>query len=419
MTSTARLVSSAFLAAAVMAFAGPALAQVNDPGRLYGRVTTMDGDTYEGFIRWDQNEGHWVDFLDASKKIPSRHIRESRRLSGRDYREDYRDRRILGIRVGRERSLSSSATSAIRLGHIRSLQVLDDDYALLVLKSGDEQELRRSSTDLGTSNRGIIVTDDSWGDVELSWDDLDEIEFIPAPRETSSPLGERLYGTLRTRGGEEFSGWITWDMDEIFGEDELDGRDGRRRLSLKFSNISSIERDGSTRALVTLTSGEEHSLRGTNDVNDENRGILVGDRDLGQVRVEWDDFEEVRFHEPPSNLNYTEFDGGRPLRGTVFTADGESFSGRIRWDNDEEWTWEILDGGSRGMEFDIEFGMIQSIERESSRAARVTLLDGRSFAMSGSNDVNDEHKGVFIEQGDGDTVMVLWDEFERVEFDNR
>jgi hypothetical protein len=380
----------------------------------------MDGDTYEGFIRWDQNEGHWVDFLDASKRIPSRHIRESRRLSGRDYREDYRDRRILGIRVGRgERSLSSSATSAIRLGHIRSLQVLDDDYALVVLKSGDEQELRRSSTDLGTSNRGIIVQDDSWGDVELSWDDLDEIELLPAPRGTSSPMGERLYGTLRTRGGEEFSGWITWDMDEIFGEDELDGRDGRRRLSLKFSNISRIERDGSTRARVTLTSGEEYSLRGTNDVNDENRGILVGDRDLGQVRVEWDDFEEVRFHEPPSNLNYTEFDGGQRLRGTVFTTDGGSFSGKIRWDNDEEWTWEILDGGSRGMEFDIEFGMIQSIERESSRAARVTLLDGRSFVLSGSNDVNDEHKGVFIEQDDEDTVMVLWDEFERVEFDNR
>jgi hypothetical protein len=33
--------------------------------------------------------------------------------------------------------------------------------------------------------------------------------------------------------------------------------------------------------------------------------------------------------------------------------------------------------------------------------------------------VNDENKGVFIEQDSGDTVMVYWDEFERVEFDNQ
>jgi hypothetical protein len=420
-SSTARWTSGAFLsAAAATVLSLSAVAQAGDPGRLYGRVTTLDGDTYEGFIRWDQNEGHWADVLDASKRIPSRHIREARRLSGREMREETRGRRILGIRVGRgERSSSTTASSAIRLGHIHRLQVLDDEYALLVLKSGEEQELRRSSTDLGTSNRGIIVENGSWGDIELRWRDIDEIEFIPAPRGTGSPLGERLYGTLVTRGGDEFTGWITWDMDEIFGEDELDGREGRRSRSIKFRSISKIERDGSTRAIVTLTSGEEVTLRGTNDVNDDNRGIIVGDRDLGQVRVEWEDFEEVRFHELPSNLSYSEFDGGRHLSGTVYTVDGDEYAGAIRWDNDEEWTWEVLDGGYRGLEFDIEFGLIQSIERESRNSSRVTLMDGRSFVLRGSNDVNDENKGVFIEQDSGDTVMVYWDEFERVEFDNQ
>jgi hypothetical protein len=51
-------------------------------------------------------------------------------------------------------------------------------------------------------------------------------------------------------------------------------------------------------------------------------------------------------------------------------------------------------------------------------SVRVTLLDGREFVMRGSNDVNDENKGIFVKQADGETVLVDWEEFDRVEFRN-
>ena len=57
--------------------------------------------------------------------------------------------------------------------------------------------------------------------------------------------------------------------------------------------------------------------------------------------------------------------------------------------------------------------------RASDTSARVTLLDGRRFVLRGSNDVNDENKGIFIRVDDGETVMLDWDEFERVEFRNQ
>ena len=400
---------------AALAVVAPLGAQVNDPGRLYGRVMTMDGEEFEGFIRWGGNEGHWTDHIDATKHLPRRFRREAERLSG-DRSDRRRGIRVLGVRVGwdNDRRWTSSASSVIRFGHIRRMEILDDNYALFVLKSGEEQELSGSS-DLGRSLK-LVVQEANGGEVELEWDELDFVEFLPAPRSTESPFGARLYGVLTARGGEEYEGWITWDRDEIFAVDELDGRDGRRRRSVPFGEIASIERGSSSRAQVTLRDGRELELSGTNDVNRENRGIFIGDPGIGRVEVKWNEFREVRFTDPPDNMTYESLDGGHRLRGTVIAEDGASYTGAIRWDNDEQWSWEALDGESRDVQLDVEFGLIRSISYVSVRSARVTLLDGREFVMRGSNDVNDENKGIFIELDDVEMVMLDWDEFERVEF---
>ena len=393
-----------------------AFAQANDQGRLYGRVVAMDGSEFQGFIRWDNNEGHWTDQLDASKRLPRRFMLEAQRLSGEKY-EQRRALPVLGIRVGweTESRWARSASSAIRYGHIRGIHVLDNTHGLLVLKSGEEQEFTSSSSDLGRGLE-IIVQEGNGSAAQLKWNDIDYIEFMPAPRR-KSPFGKRLYGTLSTRSGIEFSGWITWDRDEIFGPDELNGVNGRRSRAIAFDNIAAIERLSSSRALATTVDGRQVEMSGNNDVNSENRGIFISDPGLGRVEVKWGEFRSVRFHEPPS-MSYDEFDGGRRLTGTVFAEDGNSFTGTIRWDNDEQWTWEVLNGDSQNLLFHVEFGLIASIERASSTSARVTLLDGRQFVLRGSNDVNNENKGIFIRLDDGETIMLDWDEFERVEFRN-
>ncbi len=413
MRSIVRLAIAACLTAAVVP---AAFAQANDQGRLYGRVVAMDGSEYQGFIRWANNEGHWTDQLNATKRLPRRFMREAERLSGEKY-ERQRAVRVLGIRVGwdTESRWTSSAAAAIRMGHIRQIHVLDNSHGVLVLKSGEEQELSRSSSDLGRGLE-VVVRDGDGTTVELQWADIDYVEFMPAPSR-ESPLGKRLYGTISTRNGTEFSGWITWDQDEIFGPDELNGVDGRRSRFITFENIASIERVSSSRALTTTVDGRQVEMSGNNDVNSGNRGIFVGDPGLGQVEVKWGEFRSVRFHEPPS-MSYDEFDGGRRLTGPVFAEDGNSFTGTIRWDNDEQWTWEMLNGDSQNLVFHVEFGLIASIERASDSSARVTLLDGSQLVLRGSNDVNDRNKGIFVRLDDGNTVMLDWDEFDRVEFRN-
>ena len=85
-------------------------------------------------------------------------------------------------------------------------------------------------------------------------------------------------------------------MDEIYTTDMLDGDANGRDYEIPFGAIRSIERESSRAARVTLNSGEEIVLDGSNDVDRRNRGISVSDPDLGQVLVEWDAFARVELH---------------------------------------------------------------------------------------------------------------------------
>lgn len=391
----------------------------DNSGRIYGKITTVDSDVLEGLIRWDKNEGSWVDILNGQKELSRKNLRDVERKTRRKYSSS-RSIKIFGIKIAdddsRYTSWSNMAQSGIRFGHIKTMEFVDDDRVLLVLKSGEEVEMENYSTDIGTGIREIIIEDLKEGEVELVWDDIETIEFMPASTTEKSVYGERLYGTLTTRRGDTFSGYVCWDIDELFEEDVLDGEENKRTRKVKFGKIASISRYSSSGATVVLKTGEEMVLRGTNDVDSDNRGIVISDPDLGDVVVKWDDFDKLEFKTAPRQVKYDDFDGGRPLRGTVYTEDGSSYKGTVRWDNDEEYTWEILDGDNRDIEFNIEFTKIKEIKRKSYRGSEVTLWDNRMFYLRGSNDVDEDNKGIIITLDDGDEVVVEWDEFNRLEF---
>jgi hypothetical protein len=389
--------------------------------RIWGRVETAAGRVYEGYIRWDRNEGSWVDFLDGSKEMSGEAESLWKELSSREDPRRERSIEFLGIRISwDDREFPGSADSGIRFGHIARLIVLDDDAAELELKSGEWIELEGGSTDLGEEIREILVDDAREGVVELRWVDLDEIRFATASPQTPSE-GTRLFGTVEDRYGDRYTGYISWDLDEIFTSDILDGEEDGRDREIPFERISAIEKDLG-RSRVTMTDGEVMILSGSNDVDDGHRGVQISDPGLGMVEVEWDEFGSVRFHEPDVHTGYDAFDGGHRLQGTVVTRDGEELTGWIRWDADEEYSWEVLNGERRDVIYDVEFGKIRLIERDSSRSALVTLLDGRVLELEGSNDVSEDNKGIFVQVDessrarDGGWVLVVWDDFREVRF---
>ena len=135
---------------------------------------------------------------------------------------------------------------------------------------------------------------------------------------------------------------------------------------------------------------------------------------MGAVKLDWDEFDRVDFHGTDDEVAMANFDGGELIRGTVETVDGDRYTGAIVWDRDETYTWEMLNGDIRGLDFHIEFGNIERIER-TRRGAEVTLHDGRTFTLSGSNDVDDGNRGLLI-RTDGREFEVDWEDLAQVTF---
>jgi hypothetical protein len=223
-----------------------------------------------------------------------------------------------------------------------------------------------------------------------------------------------MHGTVTTRSGIEFTGYVTWDVDEIYSSDILDGDANGERMRIPFGEIESIERNSSWSSRVTLTNGQQHVLEGTNDVDGSNSGIEISDATLGAVKLEWDEFDRVEFHGTEDEVAAANFDGGRRIEGTVIDKFGDRYTGQIVWDADEAYTWEMLNGEIRDVELHIEFGQIQRIER-SRNGSTVTLKDGRTFELSGSNDVGRGNRGLTI-RTDGRDFEVDWSDFAEVTF---
>lgn len=415
--------------------------------RIWGKVHTVSGEVHEGFIRWDRNEGSWADVLDGNKKFSPFRFEDWWDMAHPGDRDRDRVVELGGYRItwdDDEPEFPDSHESGIRFGHVRRLSVGGDDMAILELRSGRFLDLEGGATDVGVELREVLVAPPGADIVALSWEDLEEVEFSQAPPWAGT--GDiRLHGTMELQDGTKISGYVAWDLQKILTADTLVGfdSDGDRR-NVPFQRIRAIRPAGEG-AEITLVSGERIELFDSDDVSDDSDGIVVSDPGLGVVEVDWDEMRGFRFHPLEAGGGWAAMDGGRRLRGTVVTSDDTELTGWIRWDGDEEFTWELLDGYSDGVSFDIELGCIASIhrntgvaatvevsptgvsvERDSVEGASVTLWDGRVFDLAGSNDVDDSNAGVFVipdesgwspEDPEALWVMVKWADFRSVRFE--
>ena len=387
-----------------------------DQGFIYGTVYTEDGDRYTGPIRWGKEEVYWSDMFNASKRdnknLDYLSDRELDRL-----REDRSDNNI----VTRFVSISWDDDNydfvhefATAFGNIKSMEVRGSEKVILELKNGDELTLGGSGyNDIGSK---INVIDDEIGLITISWRDIERVEFMATPARLEETFGEPLYGTVTCDIG-EFTGYVQWDHDERLGSDKLDGdaRDGD--VSIRFSKIQAIERDGYSRSLVTLKSGREMELRGSNDVNDDNRGIIVNVDGFGRVDIEWDEFDRVEFKETPSSgQDYNSFTAPKPIRGVVYVDNGDELEGEIIYDLDEEYTIEVLNGDDDETKFIIPFQYIKEIRPRAGDRSEITLKDGDKLVLEDAQDVGEDHQGVLIKQNK-DRIYVPWDRIDRISLD--
>jgi hypothetical protein len=103
------------------------------------------------------------------------------------------------------------------------------------------------------------------------------------------------------------------------------------------------------------------------------------------------------------------------LHGTVRTGHGD-FTGFIQWDREECVGSDELVGRTADGEVSLRFKTIRAIARRSRASSLVTLLDGREIVLSGTREVGDGHRGIYVDDRRYGRVLVSWDAFERIDF---
>jgi hypothetical protein len=410
--STAILVAGVALAASLAA--GDAPAEPNTgasaDGFIYGTVETRNGKTHVGVLRWGDEETFWDDLFHSSKRdLPYLEYAEAARPD-----EDASWWERVGSTIGREFGVGrESRVVAVRFGDLAGIRPTGADDAVLTLRDGTELEVEGYANDVGTT---VTVFDSKPGRIELRWKEIREVRFGPPPPGFEVEVA-RLRGTVTTATG-ELTGFIQWDSQECLTTDRLDGDFGGKRVSLAMGDIRSIERRDRRSARVVLDTGEELVLSGTNDVDDDIRGIHVEDPRYGRVEVSWEVFVKLVFDEPGgSGRGYGEFDPPRRLAGTVTTRAGARSSGNLVFDLDEEWTWEMLNGASGELDYTIPFAAVAVVEPQLQGGTDVRLRTGEVLRLDGSHDVSADNSGVVVLSDRGaEPEFVPWREIRRIEF---
>ncbi len=393
-------------------FTGQAFAD-GDEGFIYGKITLRNDDTYQGVIRWGKEEAFWDDMFNASKADALEDELTDQEL---DYLEDEmrdkRRRRNRGWFWNRGGSWATSHQFKCRFGDLKQLQIVRGGHVRLTLKNGDEFEVADGSNDVGAT---LTVMDPELGEVELKWRRIDRVEFMQTPKEVRDKFGSPLFGKVETRRG-TFEGFVQWDHEECLSSDILNGRHEDGKMAIEFGKIKSIEKHHSG-SLVTLKSGREFYLRDSNDVDDDNRGVVIRDANLGKVLVEWREFERVSFADDVENSGpaYNDFTEPKRLTGLVKIDDDETLSGRLIYDLDEALDFEILDGEYRGTKYLIPFRNIKAIVPESRFGATVELKDGRKLELGDSRDVDRDNDGLLVWDRDKTMRYVSWNDIRRLD----
>lgn len=403
-----------------------AKAQTNNLA-LYGKVTTINGDSYKGFLRWGDDETYWTELLNAQKstndflKFLSK--KEIQEISTKDGGDSW-----LGIDLGvlsiwEDKFSRTSHQFDARFGDIKSIKPTGRGKGLLTMKNDVILELLGPGyEDIGGS---VSVFDDELGKVKLNWDRIEKVEFMDNAGQKKNGFGEPIIAKVNAGRRGTFTGTIQWDQgvsknthNERFLDDVLNGKDRVGDKEIPFRSIAKITKNRNG-VDVILKSGREFYLTGSNDVNDENSGILINDPEIGQIVIPWRDFESLEtLEELKTGLKYSDFQSPKGLRGKVITVNGEVHEGLIAYDLDEAWEFEILDGQDDRVTYKIPFKNIKNIIPKNYAYSMVILRNGMNLLLGESRDVSEDNDGVLVfTSKDAKPVYIRWSKIDEIIFD--
>ncbi|MEM6966129.1 MAG: hypothetical protein AAF573_15295 [Bacteroidota bacterium] len=392
-----------------------------DTAFIYGKVSTFLGDTYVGQIRWGDEEAFWTDRFNANKVYNDNidflsdseilQLKKEKQMYSLEERKEWSDNQIQNDKS----EYTFLHQFSCQFGEIKTMKLTRWQKAELILRDGSKVTV--SGTNTNDMNMPITIYDGAGGKIKIEWMEISQIEFLKEPGQFKSAIGEPLYGTVYTSDG-PISGTIEWDRDERVTSDELDGKHRTGKFKAAFAKIKAIQPHKSG-SLVTMESGERVYVFGTNDVNSKNRGIIVTNDEIGHVNVNWENFERVEFlTKKKSGKGYSQFKKPSEITGKVKMKDGKSLRGKIVFDLDEQFDYEVLNGATGKMMYEIPFRNIKRILPHGDSNCTVELKTQKKIKLRDSQDVSFKNEGLLVFENTNSTnpIYISWREVEEVVF---
>jgi len=171
---------------------------------IYGTITTITGDQFEGFIRWGKEEIYWHDLFNSDKICNDKNrIKAATKSESRwsNFTWDYSS-------IWQNKYNNSMRSFATEFGGIKTLHIKGHEGIDLELKNGAIIKIKGGSNDVGATLR---LDDYELGTLKFKWDRIERVDFMQAPTSATVPYGEPIYGILETRRKDKFEGYIKWD----------------------------------------------------------------------------------------------------------------------------------------------------------------------------------------------------------------
>ncbi len=375
----------------------PALAEPDGASLIHATITWESGDSRTGYLRWDKEEATWDDLFHCGYRenpwlefIDTEALRKEKRA--RFYETHGLIERVAYALHEDKKPGPGWRMFLIRMGDIQSFEINAGQDDFVITASGSRHRIGGYANDNGSD---LWLYESNEAPLEVEWNDLVSITFSAAP-ENHTPFANRLFGTVESTTG-TFTGPIMWDKSECLTIDSLDGENDDGGLSIAMGDIRSIKKVDHRSVFIEEKSGLGYDMQGSNDVNDGNRGIMILTEDLGWVDIPWKRFIKATFSDKTNGGSArTAFGHGQPLNGTVHLTDGTQQTGRLVYDLDEGFAWDIFNGRANLIDYDIPFTMITKIERLPDDACRVFLQSGKILELSEDQDTGQDHGGMLV-----------------------
>jgi len=390
----------------------PAFSQ-SDEGFIYGKITSISDAEYQGQIRWGKEEAFWNDIFNATKtsESESTYKKYAQEKKNKNWWENL-DGGIL--KIWDDEYSSQTHQFTCRFGDIKSLSPQGEGRVVCEFKNGLSMSLKGGSNDFGTT---IVINDFELGIVKMRWSKIKKIEFKDTPEKLENKLGASLFGEVKTTN-EQLTGFIQWDKDERLDSDLLEGSSSSEKLAIAFKKIACIENLGN-KSMVKIKNNKSIVMHGTNDVNSENRGIVVSIDGIGKVEIPWSSFSSVCFDDNNNDSGpaYKTYNNPQRLFGMVKDLNGTEFNGLIIFDKDEKWDFEQLEGLHNEHKYIIPFKNIKTIVPKNEDYTYVILRNEKKLLLGKLQDVSSKNEGVVIISSNSDANFIDWQEVDEINFE--